>query len=207
MGLGPDQKMRRAAAWLQGGGWLLPLAIIALSCVIELGGDSGRLLLRYERPDITQGEVWRLLTGHFVHLGTSHLVMNLLALLGIWLIVGRNFEVREWLVAGAIVIGGIDAGFWWLDSQLIWYVGLSGVLHGLLVAGLAAGWRVRPAESAVLAGLLVAKLAFEQWYGALPGSAATAGGAVVVNAHLYGALAGLLAWLGVQVRAAATPSE
>jgi hypothetical protein len=71
-------------------------------------------------------------------------------------------------------------------------VGLSGVLHGLLVAGLLHGLMTpRRRESAVVLALVFAKLAYEQLAGPLPGSAATAGGAVIVDAHLYGAIAGL----------------
>ena len=44
-------------------------------------------------------------------------------------------------------------------------------------------------------GVLIAKLAWEQISGPLPGSAATAGVAVIVDAHLYGAAGGILALL------------
>ena len=40
---------------------------------------------------------------------------------------------------------------------------------------------------------LVAKLAWEQTLGPLPMTARTAGGPVIVNAHLYGSLGGVLA--------------
>jgi hypothetical protein len=74
-----------------------------------------------------------------------------------------------------------------------WYVGLSGVLHGLFVAGalasLAAGYRAE----LLLLGLLVVKLAWEQVHGALPGSEGFAGGTVLVESHLFGAIAGLFA--------------
>ena len=74
---------------------------------------------------------------------------------------------------------------------MLWYVGLSGVLHGALAAGAVAWWRY---ESKLLALLLSAifagKLAWEQWHGALPLSGDLP---VVVDAHLYGALGGALA--------------
>ena len=100
---------------------------------------------------------------------------------------------------GNVVV--IDAGFWFLDRQLVWYVGLSGVLHGMLLAGLVAGWAERKTESLLLAALLLAKLIYEQFMGPLPGSESTAGGAVVVNAHLYGAAGGLFSGLLLRVRA------
>jgi rhomboid family GlyGly-CTERM serine protease len=192
--------MRKLQPWLAAGRWLIPGGSAVLAILVAIAGDGGRLLLRYERLLVEQGEWWRLLSGHFTHLGWSHLTMNLLAFAGIWVLVGKNLRASEWLMLFALVIAGIDAGFWWLDPQLIWYVGLSGALHGLLLAGLVAGWRARPIEAVVLVVLLAGKLVYEQWYGALPGSAATAGGDVVVNAHLYGAVAGLLGLALLRVR-------
>jgi membrane associated rhomboid family serine protease len=66
------------------------------------------------------------------------------------------------------------------------------VLHGLLVAGLFAGAMQRDREAVVLSILVIAKLVWEQAVGPLPGSESTAGGAVIVDAHLYGAVGGLL---------------
>ena len=75
------------------------------------------------------------------------------------------------------------------------YVGLSGLLYGLLVAGLLAGVLERDREAIILAAFVIAKLAWEQFAGPMPGSEATTGGKVIVEAHLYGALGGLLAGL------------
>jgi rhomboid family GlyGly-CTERM serine protease len=124
--------------------------------------------------------------------------MNVLGLLLVWALVGSAWRAGQWLVITLITIFIIDLGFWVLLPDLTWYVGLSGLLHGLLVAGLVASL-MRPAarhvESFVLAILIVLKLAYEQWAGALPGSAGVAGGAVIVDAHLYGAIGGLVAGL------------
>ena len=76
--------------------------------------------------------------------------------------------------------------------SLDWYVGLSGVLHGLLVAGLIGSIRQRRAESLVLGAVIAAKLGWEMLVGPMPGSAEAAGGAVIVEAHLYGAAGGLI---------------
>jgi len=67
------------------------------------------------------------------------------------------------------------------------------VLQGRFVAGPPA--RCTPGYRAELAllGLLIAKLTWEQLHGALPGSADLAGGSVLVDSHLYGAITGLVA--------------
>ncbi|MDH5323713.1 MAG: rhomboid family intramembrane serine protease, partial [Gammaproteobacteria bacterium] len=86
-------------------------------------------------------------------------------------------------------------GFWYLQPQLSWYVGLSGLLHGLLAAGTVSGIRHRQVECSIIAAFLLGKLVYEQLFGALPGSEASSGGNVVVAAHLYGTLGGALAGL------------
>lgn len=185
-------------AWL--GHWWLPLLICIVAFLAEAGGETARFALRYERMAIGEGEYWRLLTGHFVHLGWSHLLMNMLALLLIWLLVGDRLNGRAWLLALPVIIVTIDAGFWWLDTPLAWYVGFSGALHGMLLAGLVVDWRRPGGETWLLGAMLLAKLSYEQLVGPLPGSAASAGGDVVVNAHLYGAVGGLLAVAASKIR-------
>jgi len=174
------------------GHWQVAL-VVALVCVFAAAfGDDAREFLRYDRAAIADGEYWRLLSGHFVHLGYSHLALNLVGLLLVWLLVGRLYSTQRWLFVTVISIVVMDAGFWFLDADLRWYVGLSGLLHGLLLAGAIAGVRSLPAESLVICAVVVAKLAYEQIAGPLPGSESVAGGAVVVNSHLYGAVGGAL---------------
>ncbi|MCH9693711.1 MAG: rhombosortase, partial [Gammaproteobacteria bacterium] len=170
--------------------WWLPLALIAIALAAALAGELGRDWLRYDRIWIAQGEGWRFLSAHIVHLGWSHLLLNALGLLLVWYLVGANLSSRRWLSIMLIVILCIDAGLWWLNPGLLWYVGLSGLLHGMLVAGLAASLPRLSAENAVLGLLLLLKLGWEQFGGPLPGSEVSSGGPVVVDAHLYGAVGG-----------------
>ena len=105
------------------------------------------------------------------------------------------FDGFLWLVISLVSIGAMGTGFWFLNPGLEWYVGLSGLLHGLLAAGLMVGVVRRETESVVLALLVAAKLTWEQLAGPLPGSEGASGGAVIVDAHLYGAVGGVLAAL------------
>jgi len=150
--------------------------------------------LRYERAAIGDGEWWRLLTGHFVHLDAWHAVLNAAAFAVLWQLFRRDYTRREWLIIAIASIAVIDAGLWMLDPQVEWYVGASGALHGIAAAAAASHIRQRRREGWVLAALLVAKLAYEQWRGALP---FTAGMPVIVDAHLYGAIGGALAALAI----------
>jgi len=182
--------------------WALPGAIVAVAALLELTGDWGRELLRYDRGAIAAGELWRLLSGHLVHLGWSHFALNAIGLLLVCYLVATGFSSKQWLLIAVTVIAGIDLGFWYLQPQLIWYVGLSGLLHGLLAGGMVSGIRNRQVESWIIAAFLVMKLAYEQLLGPLPGSEGTAGGEVVVVAHLYGAISGALIGTGLCFRKA-----
>ncbi len=175
--------------------WQMPLVFAVVGAVAVAFGDDGREVLRYERAAIADGEYWRLLSGHIAHLGFRHLLLNLAGLALVWLLVGRRYRTRHWILVAAISVLLMDAGFWFVDAGMRWYVGLSGLLHGLLLAGAIRGLRSLPVESIVICTLLVAKLAYEQVAGPLPGAEAAAGGAVVVNSHLYGAIGGALSTL------------
>jgi hypothetical protein len=83
---------------------------------------------------------------------------------------------------------------------------MSGLLHGLLVAGIITRLRSLDIETGVLLLLLIAKIGYEQLNGPLPGSEGTSGGAVVVDAHLYGALGGILGALLAKIRASTRSS-
>ncbi len=174
--------------------WLLVAGVSALAIALQFGGEQVREALAYTRDGVAGGELWRLVTGHFVHLGWTHMWLNLAGLaLVVWL-VGGVFGWVRWLLVLGLTVLIIDVGFWFLYPNLAWYVGLSGVLHGLLVGGLLKGVVERDRESMILLGFVLAKLAWEQFSGGpLPGSEATSGGNVIVNAHLYGAVGGALA--------------
>ncbi|MDH3547427.1 MAG: hypothetical protein OEN22_10020, partial [Gammaproteobacteria bacterium] len=72
--------------------------------------------------------------------------------------------------------------------------------HGILAAGIVAGLRLQHREAYLLGAVVVAKLAYEQLIGPMPGSEQSTGGAVIVAAHLYGALTGAVAGAVVPIR-------
>jgi len=176
--------------------WVLGIAAI----VLTLAGGPSSPALRYERADVLAGEWWRLLSGHVVHLGVSHLVLNLAGLVLIGWSFGPGLRASTWLWILLASTLALAAGFLLLAPQLAWYVGLSGMLHGLLLgAALLDHGFGRGLRLALVVGVL-AKLAWEQWAGALPFTAEAAGGPVVVDAHLYGALGGLACGLLLLLR-------
>jgi rhomboid family GlyGly-CTERM serine protease len=167
------------------------LAACAVLLLPVLGGDSARELLRYDRAGLAAGQWWRLLTGHLVHLDLEHAALNTLGLVLMWALFARDYKPIQWVLILLTAIAAIDAGLWHRDSTVEWYVGSSGALHGVMTAGTLAHLRRGDLDGWVLAAFIVVKLGFEQHAGALPFSDSGAG--VVVDAHLYGALGGIVA--------------
>jgi len=178
--------------------WLVPAILAALAVLAQAAGLADAW--RYDRAGLAGGELWRLLSGHVAHLGWTHVALNLAGLALVWVLTGNALRLVEWVAVAVTSLIVMDAGFWFLAPQLAWYVGLSGLLHGLLAAGLLVGGMTRPerrVEALVLGTLVAGKLAWETAAGPLPGSAALSGGPVVVAAHLYGAIGGLAGGAGV----------
>lgn len=169
------------------------LCLTFTSALLALVGEPAQLSLRYERAGLAELEFYRLLTGHVVHLGVSHFALNAAGLLLVAVLVGSGLSAAAWWFVIVMSAAVIDVSFWLLRPTLDWYVGLSGILHGMLAAGVCAVYRTRRVEAAVIAVVLVGKLIYEQIAGPLPGSELSAGGSVVVDAHLYGAVGGVVA--------------
>ena len=144
----------------------------------------------YDRAAIDQGEWWRLLSGHWVHSDSGHLIWNLGALLGLgWIVEARN---RVALFAGLLAgTFAVDLMLWLVLSGLTHYCGMSGALNTLLLFAFAALWRHATAPVIAVTGMLsLAKIGIEISAGQalLTGTA----WASVPQAHLAGWLIGLI---------------
>jgi rhomboid family GlyGly-CTERM serine protease len=192
-------RVQRTLASLNSDG-RLGLALLGACLLLllpALWGEGGRLALRYDRDALSQGQLWRLLTAHWVHLGLRHALVNVLGFALMWARFARDYSARQWLLIVLAAVAAIDAGLWLWDSTIRWYVGSSGVLHGILAAGTVAHLKRREPLGLLLAALLAGKLLYEQRLGPLPFSGSAA---VVVDAHLFGVLGGAAAALGLKAR-------
>ena len=184
----------RAAARLRI--WVMPLAL-SLLCVL-LQALHAAPLLQYRRGAILHGEVWRLLTGNFVHLGWGHLLHDLAGLWLIWLLFGGLLRTRTWLsllLWDALAVG---MGLLLLSPQVQWYVGISALLYGIFSAGCLAGWRQRPLYSGLLLTGMLALIVFSNLHGPLAAEDWGMGGPVLPIAHAYGA-AGAIVFMLVRL--------
>lgn len=176
----------------------LALAVGITCIILQLSGLQGAL--RFSRPDIQAGQWWRLLTGNLVHLGYPHLFLNLAGLAVITALLAPAMRAWQWLLTGITSMAGVGIGLLLLDPHLQWYVGLSGVLYGLLLGGAIAEFRYQRLIAVILACYTIGKIVWEQLYGAVESSEKMTGGNVIVNAHLYGMVSGgltVIALLGL----------
>ncbi len=167
---------------------LLAISVVLLCIGLQSAGLEHSL--RFDREAIADGALWRLLTGNLVHLGTGHLVMNIAGFGLVVALVWQRYTVFEWLFLILFSSLCVGVGLYLLNPDIYRYVGFSGTLHGLILAGCLADLKYWPRSAGILLALIIGKLAWEQMGGALPGSESMAGGKVVVDAHLYGAISG-----------------
>lgn len=169
-------------------GWILPLTIAIVLTILQFAGFSD--LLRFDREAIDAGQWWLIFSGNFVHLGNNHLWLNLVGFLLIYFLFWSNYTFKQWLLIICLSSLTVGNGLYFGNPELHWYVGFSGTLHGLIIAGAIADMRHYAKSAGLLLALVIVKLGWEQLYGSMPGSAEIAGGNVVVDSHLYGAIGG-----------------
>ena len=188
----------RGSLWSWQQWW--PILVIVLPCLLlNLGGEPVRAALQYDRLAILHGQLWRIFTGNFVHLGWGHLGEDMAGYVLLCLLL--EDLLPGWRCPLLVVVGslGVGIGLLWGDPGLRWYVGVSGALNTLWIVGAMQLMRQRDWIGWILAVFLVLKLMYEQLRGPLPWSVATTGGPVVVDAHLYGTFTGVILGLGVLV--------
>ncbi len=150
---------------------------------------------RFNRDLVEQGNVWLLFSGHIVHLNWSHWLLNMAGLAIVAFFFSSHATFSQWFLVIAVSSCVISAGLWWGMPDIRFYVGLSGVLHGLFLYGALREIRFYPTSGYVLLAVLIAKLIWEFFNGALPGSEDMAGGRVLTEAHLLGAIGGVVVWI------------
>lgn len=176
------------------------LGFAILAVALWALGDEATELLAYQRDAILQGQWWRLVTAHWIHLSGQHLAMNLGALAVVWLLFGKSLTSWIWLfVAGCSALGS-TLSLLFLHPEVDWYVGLSGLLHGLLVAAAMLSLRSTPSLAWLVLAFICAKLIAEASSGTGLLIEAFIGGPVLTIAHLYGAgwggVAAVTLWIG-----------
>ena len=183
-----------------------PLPWITLTCAATAWLlhrlPSAATAMEFDRSAAAAGELWRVVTSHFVHFNDSHLHWDLIGLLalGSW---AEMISRKRWAAAlglAAVAIPGLVA---WREPHLATYRGLSGlacVPFGLIVVSLVRTARrhgdavLRSVAWAAALGFL-AKTAYEVTVGQTLFARAGGDFVPVPLAHLAGFLIGVAtAW-------------
>ncbi|NNL57356.1 MAG: rhombosortase [Pseudomonadales bacterium] len=154
--------------------------------------------LQYQRDNFST-QWWRGVSHALPHINTQHLSLNLLALLCLCALFPEAFKSFGWLIALAFAAMVSATGLYLFSPSIEWCSGLSGALHGLMVY---AALRTRAHVIWLLA--VIAKLVVEQTQLFQDSTLASLtadyiGHAVVVDAHLWGAIGGFMFFLMVYV--------
>ncbi len=170
---------------------LWPIYLLLAMLLLTALGESVRSALRFDHDAIRQGEVWRLLSGHLMHLGWAHGLLNAGGLLLVaWM--QPAGPAWRWLLFYFITSVAISVGLFF-EGSVDTYVGASGVLHGLLMMAAYFSRWLEPWRRHLIILVISCKLLWEQtpWYSDASVSEMI-GGYVVVDAHFLGGVAGLM---------------
>lgn len=181
------------------------LATLALA--VWLAGDGVAGALIFDRNEILSGEWWRLLTAHWVHLNGKHLVVSLATLFMIWAVFGKVLSNLQWLLSTIIITLSSSLTLLVFEPGVDWYLGLSGLLHGLLVVAALLALGTAPVLSAFVLVAIGVKLILETVFSTGTPTDLLIGGPVLVAAHLYGAGWGAFTAGGLWAWATLTPQS
>jgi len=171
---------------------LISLLVSGILLVLAAFSDVSFPLLSLERDKVATGEIWRILTSNFVHFGWPHTLMNLAAFLIAGLILLDGISANRFISLLFVCCFSVGLGIYYLNPEYGVYAGLSGSIHGLIIAGLLLNTRHANWVNGVFIALIFGKIFYEHQsnYRAtdlqnlLPVP-------VAYDAHLYGAIAGL----------------
>lgn len=198
---------RRRAASGRGGSAGIRSALFLLAALAAACGLASLLpeTFALTREGLARGELWRLWTGHLVHLDLRHGIQDA-ALVAILLSIVRPWR---WLLLAA---PALSVSVLALRPDLESYAGLSGLAHGLALLAAVSVAREQTGMRRLAAGLLALavplKALLETTRGTLllPGTATTTG-IPVLEAHALGTLFGALALVPAAARAMGLPSH
>ena len=109
------------------------ISVLAL-CIASSKVNAIASLFVYDREAIFRGELWRLITSHFVHFGSVHLIYNLVVF-GIagWIIEYKRYRYFKLLCL--LMACSISTTLLFFKPNMIYYGGLSGIACGCIIYG------------------------------------------------------------------------
>ncbi|MCP4333668.1 MAG: rhombosortase [Gammaproteobacteria bacterium] len=152
---------------------------------------------RYDHDWLENGQIWRIVSAHWVHVGWVHMFLNMVGLMICISLSNPRWSVRRWFLQSLCIAIGISVLFTLQNSDLHWYVGFSGVLFGLYFLAAHDLYARDRLIASLMGGAIVIKVILEQYTNYDIDSSDLIGAPVIVDAHLYGlmmAIAIALVW-------------
>jgi len=174
---------------------LIVLGIFIVALIFIFTQSQLQTSWRFDRHLFSQQPL-QALSHALVHLNTQHLALNIAGLLTIGLLFSSAFRSLWWIAALAASAIASAYGVFYYSLETDWLVGLSGALHGLFVYAV-----LRSRASFIWIAALVIKLTVEQKPDWLPANNMSQfteqliNNPVIVDAHLWGAIGGLVFFL------------
>lgn len=172
---------------------------ILLLCLCLVLLQTMQSELMFQRTDINNGEIWRIMTGNLVHTNTNHLLINLAGLAFMWPLFRGILTPKILHASLLLLVLAVGIGIYLFSEQLSWYAGLSGALYGLFIV--AASLALRCKNYLVSLPILIgipAKILWDSTNGGLSEiSSALINAPIATDAHIYGLIAGILVSFGL----------
>lgn len=144
------------------------------------------------RAVIDTGEIWRLVTVHWSHIGLVHLALNTLGVLVLANLFSSRESWRGWLICMAVIAASVSLALLVTLPALAWYRGFSGCLYGLFIYEAIRHLKSQPWTAAAVLVLVVGKLVIDGLDLGDNGTEALIGAPVIETAHIAGALSGTI---------------
>lgn len=185
--------------------WCMAFFFAVLVMFLALFHTFFNPILQYDHLMFSKHQYWRVITAHFVHLNFHHALMNLAAAALILFMFSEFIATRWWICLSLVLSLCVSLGLYFFDSNVHYYVGFSGVLYGLWMCGALVCLRQIPLVSIAISCVLTYTVWQQQADNFDAGYLADwINGQVIVNAHLYGFIAGIACaicyWLCVFLR-------
>ena len=169
-----------------------------LSGLLILGYAIFFAILQFFQPhfiyqyDVILSQPWRLWTGHWVHVGWIHYLLNILALACLPFLFSQ-IKQKYLMVLLVILPPLLSIIFYFIYPNIFAYAGLSGVLHGLYIFCAITSLIEKKERYFVtlILLLILIKIIWEYFFGSFQ-TAQLIGSPVLTQAHLWGVILGTL---------------